>query len=134
MNDRIFVDTNIFVYSVANDLTKRKIAEKLLIDNDIIISTQVINEFVAVTLRKKILHPEKIVEYSKQFMQIFQIILITEKTIISGFEVMMKYKLSYWDSLIIASALESSCSFLYSEDLQNGQLIESKLTILNPFV
>ena len=51
MSDKIFVDTNILVYSVADDLSKRKIAESFLINNEIIISTQVINEFIAVTIR-----------------------------------------------------------------------------------
>ena len=43
------------------------------------------------------------------------------------------YAFSYWDSLVISSALESGCSILYSEDMQNGQVINKKLTIKNPF-
>lgn len=43
------------------------------------------------------------------------------------------YVFSYWDSLVISSALESGCSILYSEDMQNGQVINKKLTIKNPF-
>lgn len=45
----------------------------------------------------------------------------------------MQYIFSYWDSLIIASALESGCNILYSEDLQSQQQIEAQLEILNPF-
>ena len=44
-----------------------------------------------------------------------------------------KYNLSFWDSLIIASALENDCSILYTEDLQHEQMIEGKLKIINPF-
>jgi len=44
-----------------------------------------------------------------------------------------KYNLSYWDSLIVASALENDCSILYTEDLQHEQVIEGKLKIINPF-
>jgi len=45
----------------------------------------------------------------------------------------LKYKFSYWDSLIIASALESGCGILYTEDMQDGQVIEDRLRIVNPF-
>jgi predicted nucleic acid-binding protein len=45
----------------------------------------------------------------------------------------MRYQFSYWDSLIVASALESGCGVLYSEDLQSQQRIENQLEILNPF-
>ncbi|MGD9732828.1 MAG: PIN domain-containing protein [Desulfamplus sp.] len=127
MNDKIFVDTNILVYSVANDSQKRIISDELLIKNDIVVSSQVINEFVSVTLRKKILPIEKIVEYSKQFMQVFNMVLITTKIIKSALNIMIKYKFSYWDSLILAAALESQCELLYSEDLQDGQCIDNRL-------
>ena len=48
-------------------------------------------------------------------------------------KVSRKYSYSYWDSLIIASALESNCSILYTEDMQDGQIIEDRLRIMNPF-
>ena len=43
------------------------------------------------------------------------------------------YRFSFYDSLIVAAAIESNCAILYSEDLQNGQVIENELTIKNPF-
>ena len=133
MNAKIFVDTNILVYSVADDLHKRNIADNLLIDNEIVISPQVISEFVAVTLRKQILAQPKVIDYAKKFMQVFQVTVITSTTITSALDIMTKYQLAYWDSLILASALESSCTWLYTEDLQDGQRIENTLTIHNPF-
>jgi predicted nucleic acid-binding protein len=50
MSDRIFVDTNILVYSISNDQTKRTIADTLLLKHAVVVSPQVISEFVAVTL------------------------------------------------------------------------------------
>jgi len=44
-----------------------------------------------------------------------------------------KYKYQYYDSLIIATAIENGCSILYSEDMQHNQNIENKLVIVNPF-
>jgi predicted nucleic acid-binding protein len=45
-----------------------------------------------------------------------------------------RYAVSFWDSLVIASALEAQASVLYSEDLQHEQVIEDRLKIINPFV
>jgi len=133
MNDRFFVDTNILVYSVADDPRKRKAAEYLLLQDGVVMSPQVISEFVAVTLRKRILEPKKLVEYARKFLQIFQITATNADTVAAALDLMEKYHFSYWDSLILASALESSCAVVYSEDLQAGQQIEGRLTIVNPF-
>ena len=59
---------------------------------------------------------------------------ITMKTILEGWELRKKYNLSYWDSLIISSALENECTILYSEDLQNNMKIKNKLVIRNPLI
>ena len=133
MSDNIFVDTNILVYSVADDLRKRDIADKLLLSHDIVVSAQVISEFIVVTIRKHILETPKAIEYAKQFMQVFQVVPLTKNTITSAVEVMGKYHFSYWDSLILAAALKTGCTSVYSEDLQDGQRIEETLTIVNPF-
>jgi len=133
MNDKIFVDTNILVYSVSNDKDKKKIAENILLNYDAVISPQVIGEFVVVSLRKKILESSKVIVYAKKFMQVFHVTVITAKTVSLALDIMTKYKYSYWDSLILSAALENSCSFLYSEDLQDAQKIEDTLIIVNPF-
>jgi len=129
MNDNVFVDTNILVYSVSNDLHKRTIADELLLHHDVVISSQVISEFIAVTIRKNILETAKVIEYAKQFMEVFHVVLISPPTIRFALEIMVKY----WDALILSTALEATCPVLYTEDLQDGQRIEEKLTILNPF-
>ncbi len=133
MNDKIFVDTNILVYSVANDKRKKEIASEIMLRRNISISSQVVSEFVAVTIGKQILPLEKAVKYAKQFMQVFPMKPQTHKTIASAFDIMMNYQFSYWDSLIIAAAMENGCAWLYSEDMQDGQRIDHALTIYNPF-
>lgn len=133
MNGRFFVDTNILVYSVADDLRKRDVAEALLLKDGAVMSPQVISEFVAVTLRKHILEAEKVVEYARKFLSVFQIASTSANTIATALEVMTKYHFSYWDSLILASAIQSSCHVVYSEDLQDGQQIEGRLMVVNPF-
>ena len=133
MSDNLFVDTNILVYSVADDLHKRSIAENLLLQEEIVVSPQVISEFVAVTLRKQILEPPKVIEYATQFLNVFHVTATTAHTVTSALKIMTMYRFSYWDSLILAAALESTCAIVYSEDLQDGQRIEDQLTIINPF-
>ena len=63
-----------------------------------------------------------------------QVELINAKTIHSGLHVMERYRFSWFDSLIIAAALEAGCETLFTEDLQHGQVIENRLTIFNPFL
>jgi len=55
------------------------------------------------------------------------------ETIKQCFYIKEKYGYSWWDSLVLTSALENNCSILYSEDLQNEQIIENRLRIVNPF-
>jgi predicted nucleic acid-binding protein len=52
----------------------------------------------------------------------------------TAYKIRDNYSFSYWDSLIIASALERGCETLYSEDMQHNQVIENKLTIKNPLI
>lgn len=134
MSDRIFVDTNVLVYSIANDQQKRVVAERVLLNNEIVLSPQVINEFIAVTLRKRILPSEQVISYATKFMQVFEVTAMTRQTISAALDVMTRYQFSYWDSLILAAALESRCQYLYTEDLQDGQEVEEFLKVCNPFV
>lgn len=66
-------------------------------------------------------------------MGICNVVLLTKTTYLIAFDVSINYGFSFWDSLIIASALENGCDVLYTEDMQHNQLIENKLRALNPF-
>jgi len=57
-----------------------------------------------------------------------------EDTILQACKIAERYSFSFYDSLIISAALESGCSTLYTEDMRDGQIIEGKRTIVNPFV
>ena len=63
----------------------------------------------------------------------FEVMVINEETLRNAFEVSSKYQFGFWDSIIIESALESKCDILYSEDFHHLQIIDNRLTILNPF-
>lgn len=136
MRDKIFLDSNILVYSSLED-DKEKHDNVLhflgTIKGEVIfISTQVVNE-VYVSLLKHELKDEDIQSIVSKIIDIYNTSIITINTIRSAWNLKSQYNLSYWDSLIVASALESGCKVLYTEDMQDGLVINNMLTIKNPF-
>ena len=100
----------------------------------ITVNSQVINEFISICIKKNILSLENAFKYAEEFMEIFNFSVIKKSEVRLTMHVKRRYKYSYYDSLITASALESGCNILYTEDMQNGQIIEDRLKIVNPFV
>jgi predicted nucleic acid-binding protein len=140
MNAKCFLDTNILVYlfdqSEANKHQKiKQIFAELGQTTEMYISAQVVNEFIVVA-SQKIQHPipldevEHILDFFKRRLHIIPLNLGTS---LKAIEYARRYGYSFWDCLILASALETQCSILYSEDMQHEQIIENTLTILDPF-
>jgi len=133
MKDKFFLDSNIILYAFGKDDSKKAIAKEL-IRQKLTISVQVINE-VSNTLFKKfhfsVSETKNIFDFIKNKTEIKPMNI---KTIEYCFYIKEKYKFSYWDSMIIASALENKCLILFTEDMQNGQIIEEHLVIVNPFL
>lgn len=139
MNDsRVFLDTNIFLYAALEDdfqQGKRTDAVNLLKglnDKLVYVNTQVLNEFYSVMLRHGA-SDEAIRGRLDAIIRETKVSVITVKTIKRCWDIRMKYHYNYWDCLILASALEHDCGILYTEDLQNGQILEKSLKIVNPF-
>lgn len=132
MSDRYFVDTNVVIYAFDRSDFKSVIAKNLIVSQPFI-STQVLSETTNVCLRKLKLSKEISFENTKYLMGICNVVLLTKTTYLIAFDVSINYGFSFWDSLIIASALENGCDVLYTEDMQHNQLIENKLRVLNPF-
>ena len=135
MKDETFIDSNILIYCVSQNLSKCQTSRELLLKHvdSITVSSQVINEFINVCIKKSILDLSDTFEKSNEFMEIFRFAVITKSDIRLAMDIKKRYRFSYWDSLIIASALENNCSILYSEDMQHDQVIEDNLKIINPF-
>ena len=140
MKDKIFIDTNIFVYAALkprNKLDEKKhFQANALLSNirelNVVVSVQVINEFYN-SLLKHGVDDKKIQKKPYQIIDVVLVVPLTLDIVMKSWSIKTKYKFSYWDSLIIASALENNCSILYTEDMQNGQVIEGRLKIVNPF-
>ena len=132
--DRFFTDSNVLLYLLSDVENKKEIAKQLLRTNPVI-STQVITENINVAFKKfKSLTPQQILQHKNFICLLSELVLINEKTIDLALEIKSKYQYQWFDSLIIASALQANCTILYSEDMQHNQLIENRLTIINPFI
>jgi predicted nucleic acid-binding protein len=134
MPDRIFVDTNVLVYFISDEKNKKLRAREIMFSSEeIYVSSQVISEFVSVCFSKNLLKTDAIASVTSHFLEAFNFAPIQESTIKKALQIKKKVHYSFWDSLVVASSIENNCSVLYSEDMQKGQLIEGKLTIINPF-
>ncbi|HXM10489.1 MAG TPA: PIN domain-containing protein [Terriglobales bacterium] len=140
MSDRFFLDTNIFVYSFDTSSPKKAAQAKKLIRTAIethggIVSYQVVQEFFNVALRR-FSKPMSAVEAEQYLSTTFRPLLSVHSSQALYGEALRlggRFRLPWYDSLIVASAIEGKCDVLYSEDFQDGQRIGS-IEISNPFV
>jgi predicted nucleic acid-binding protein len=139
MSGKFFLDTNLFVYTFdAKEPAKRKTASQLIrraVDTgEGIISYQVVQEFFNVALRR-FAQPMSAAEAEQYLITVLRPLLAVHSSPAIYFEALRiaeKQRMSWYDSLIVAAALEGQCEKLYSEDFQHGRKIES-LRIENPF-
>jgi predicted nucleic acid-binding protein len=135
MSDNVFLDSNILVYSYSNsEIQKQEIARQLVAESNSLISTQVLQELCNIVTRKFKFNYEQAATAIKESCQNNSLHINTEDTVLQACQIAGRYGFSFFDSLIVAAALESGCAVLYSEDMQDGQIIEGKLTVKNPFV
>jgi predicted nucleic acid-binding protein len=131
----VFVDSNIWIYLYSTD-PKADLARKIINKhfNTIILSTQVIGEIFHSLSRKGIRSKDEARTIINDLVETFTVVDITTSIASHAMDISIRYGFTYWDSLIIATALEHTCSNLFSEDLQNMQLLEKRLTIVNPLL
>ena len=131
-----FVDSNILVYAADDAMPmarKTRIARELLRQRGLHLSVQVLNEFtVNARHRTKLnLSPERERQWLRAWLH-FPVVPLSVDTFLAARLIHARYQLSHWDSLIVASAQETKCSILYSEDLNHGQDFDG-LELVNPF-
>ena len=127
-----FFDTNVLLYLLSADAIKADRVEETLAAGATI-SVQVLNEFAAVALRKLGMTVAEVRDALEPIMAICKVLPITVETHKRGLQIAERYRFAVYDALIIAAALDAGCSTLYTEDLQDGQVIDDVLTIRNPF-
>ncbi len=137
----VFIDSNIWLYCFLadqdpdpeEDARKRSIALSLTSSSDIIISVQVINEVCAVLLRRMRLTEEEISGLISEFSNRCVVTEMTVLVLVKASQLRRQYNFSFWDSLMVASALLSGANIFYSEDLQDGLMVGDRITVINPF-
>ena len=134
-DEKAFIDTNLIVYLYSkNDYKKQDKVIGTLSSYDCFISTQVLNEFCNVTIKKLEMQISEISKNIDEILDTCSLLAVRHNTIKKALTLNGDYGYSYYDCLIIASALEANCKYLFSEDMQHGQIIENTLKIVNPFV
>jgi predicted nucleic acid-binding protein len=140
MNDRFFLDTNIFVYSfdqsaAAKSRKSVQLIRQALTAQKGVISYQVVQEFFNAAL-KRFAQPMKPIEAEQYLITVLQPLLAVHSSQALYAEALHLHAqrgLSWYDSLIVSAAIQARCNLLYTEDLQHGQVFET-LWVMNPFL
>jgi predicted nucleic acid-binding protein len=127
-----FLDTNVFIYLASSEPEKSLRVEDLL-QTECTISVQVLNEIANVARRKMRLSWEEALDFLRLIRGLVTVEPVSLDTHDEGLRIASRYQLSVYDGMIVAAALLADCETLWSEDMQDGLMIDNRLTIRNPF-
>ena len=130
-----FVDTNIWLYAFieSDDPTKSATARELIAEIEPIVSVQVVNEVCVNLLRRAAFTEDQIGRLISSFYQRYVVVELGQPVMMVASLLRGRHSLSFWDSMIVAAALQAGASVLYSEDMQHGWQLEEQLRVLDPF-
>ena len=133
---RFCLDTNILVYAVDLDAEERN--EKCweivgqASQSDCVLPIQLLAEFFQVTVRKKLLEPERASSLVCDWSNTFQLASADASTLMDAMDAVKGHRLSFWDAMIWAVARRAGCSAMLSEDMQDGRSLGG-VAFINPF-
>lgn len=127
-----FLDTNVLLYLLSADRVKADRVEDLLVAGATI-GVQVLNEFTSVALRKLGMALPEVRNALEPIKAVCTVMPLTLAVHERGLDIAGRYGFSIYDALIVGAAIEAGCRTLYTEDLQDGQLIDKVLVVRNPF-
>ena len=140
MSDRFFLDTNIFVYSFDQSTPEKteeanRLIHQALTTGKGVISYQVVQEFINVAYRRfpEPMHLEQAEQFLSSVLRPLWAVYSSPSLCLRALQILERFRVQWYDALIVASALEAKCGILYSEDFQNGQKFDD-LEIRNPFL
>jgi len=131
-----FVDTNIWLYAFIEGEDRQKTArakELLEASRTLIVSTQVINEVCVNLLKKAQFAEQQVQQLIESFYAKYMVIELSKALLLKASALRVQYTFSFWDSTIVSNALPADASVLYSEDMQDGLVVENRMRIINPF-
>ena len=115
------------------DCLKHSRAQAVVQRTGVVVSTQVINETCVNLLKKARLAEAEIQRLIASFYTKYEVVPTERVAIHQASQLREQYSFSYWDSLVVACALQAGCAALYSEDMRTGLLVANRMTIVNPF-
>ena len=134
MSGKVFLDTNVLLYTLGQHDARTPVAEALVQASDVI-SVQVLNELAAVAHRKLKMSWQEVTEALGAIRTLCpSVVPITAETHDAALSLAARHGFHIYDGLIVAASLEAGCGTLYSEDMRSGQVVDGRLTIRNPFV
>lgn len=127
-----FLDTNVLVYAFSND--RRSGRAQALLEGGNSVGVQSLNEFTNVARGKLKETWAWTHEALDRICSLCETIVPLDMTVHSrGVAISERYKLHIYDALIVAAALKRGCAILWSEDMQDGLIVDGLLTVRNPF-
>ncbi len=134
---KIFLDTNILVYvydlrDPQKQAKAHELVRSIIHHRAGVISTQVLQEFASVALTK-LRHSVEAVIHELIILESLEVVQVTPQLIRQGVELIERYKLHFWDAILIAAAEEAQCEQIYSEDFPAGTVYD-KVCVVNPLV
>jgi predicted nucleic acid-binding protein len=127
-----FFDTNVLLYVATGDPARADRAEALISAGGMI-SVQVLNEITNVARRKMGMSWTEARAFLSMMRDLLSVQPLTTDVHETGVGLAERYGLSIYDALIAASALHADCDTLWSEDMQDGIVLDGRLRIVNPF-
>ncbi len=134
--DRLTLDTNILIYAIDRDSKDKHERAISIVDQamhlDCVLTLQALCEFYSAATRKKYATHDEVSSFIKELMVVFPVVTSSSKTLSLTLKSIEGHSLSFWDSLLWATAKENSCSLIMSEDFQD-KFILGGVKIRNPF-
>ena len=133
---KIFIDTNIFIYSLDNFDPKKNQKSRQIIQTAVqketaVISTQVLQELYVTGTTKLNIDPILMKSILSSFENL-EVVIIDADLIKEAIDTSVLNRISFWDALIVTAAERAKCEYLYTEDLNSGQIIRG-VKVENPY-
>jgi predicted nucleic acid-binding protein len=135
-SERCFVDTNIWLYAfIEGNEPQKTVRAKALLEASpaAIVSPQVVNEVCVNLLKKAQFSEPQVQQLIEAFYAKYGVVEMSKALLLRASALRERFAFSFWDSTIVASALHAEASVLYSEDMQDGLVVENRVRIINPF-
>jgi predicted nucleic acid-binding protein len=136
VNDRVFLDTNVIVYADDQSAGVKRsralaVLRELVAQSRAVLSTQVLQEYFVVATRKLGV-PPAVARQKVDALARLDVVVIRPELVLAAIDLHRLHQISFWDALIVRCAVTAGCSRLFSEDLQDGQVLDG-VRIENPF-